>query len=293
MNKNLIVSSADENYFILLRELYLSTQNLKGFDFAILNCGLSDQSKKFFIDKNIQIIESEWEFKIPQFKIRGREFLKAQFSRFYLEKYFPGYENYIWMDSDTWISCPETFNYYIQGSNNSGFAITPQVDRASPKLISIKWLMNFPTKINSINYKNISKSLSINLAKKYAGHFTLNAGCFAYNHKFDGMKKIRANLELASRKGRIFGSDQVALAISIYEDNIPAEFLPAYTNYMCEFRYPMYDQNNSFFVEPFLPHHPIGVMHLAGLDIIRKKEEILVKIKNLQGGELNKSLRFN
>ena len=59
MNKNLIVSSADENYFNLLRELYLSTQNLKGFDFAVLNCGLSDKSKSFFIEKNIQIIETE------------------------------------------------------------------------------------------------------------------------------------------------------------------------------------------------------------------------------------------
>ena len=291
MNKNIIVSSADENYFNLLRELYLSAQNLKGFDFAVLNCGLSDQSKSFFIEKNIQIIETEWEFNIPQFKIRGREFLKAQFSRFYLEKYFPGYENYIWMDSDTWISCPETFNYYIQGSNNSGFAITPQVDRASPKLINIKWLMNFPTKINSINFKNISKSLSLNLAKKYAGHFTLNAGCFAYNHKFDGMKKIRANLELASRKGRIFGSDQVALAISLFEDQLEFELLPSYCNWLCEHHMPKFSNEKNKFVEPFIPNHNIGVMHLAGLDEDRKTN-IIHKIKTTDNKIVEKSLRY-
>ena len=68
-----------------------------------------------------------------------------------------------------------TFDYYIQGSNQRGFAITPQVDRASPKLVNIKWFMNIPSKINSINFKNISKSISKDLGKKYAGHYTLNA----------------------------------------------------------------------------------------------------------------------
>ena len=82
MNKNLIVSSADENYFQLLKELYISSLNLNNFDFAVLDCGLAEESKKFFTDKNIQIIEPAWEFDIPSYKIRGRKYLKTQFSRF-------------------------------------------------------------------------------------------------------------------------------------------------------------------------------------------------------------------
>ena len=291
MNKNLIVSSADENYFQLLKELYNSSLNLNNFNFAVLDCGLAEESKKFFTDKNIQIIEPSWEFDIPSYKIRGRNYLKAQFSRFYLDKYFPGYENYIWMDSDTWISCNDTFEYYIQGSNKSGFAITPQVDRASYRLINIKWLMNFPTKINSINFKNISKSISMNLAKKYAGHFTLNAGCFAYNYKFDGMKKIRENLEDASKKGRVFGSDQVALAISLFENQLEFELLPSYCNWLCEHHMPKFSNEKNKFVEPFIPNHNIGVMHLAGLDEDRNTN-ILHKIKTTDNKIVEKSLRY-
>tara|TARA_Y100000992_G_scaffold206863_1_gene141593 strand:- start:166 stop:1047 length:882 start_codon:yes stop_codon:yes gene_type:complete len=291
MNKNLIVSSADENYFQLLKELYISSLNLNNFNFAVLDCGLAEESKKFFTDKNIQIIEPSWEFDIPSYKIRGRNYLKAQFSRFYLDKYFPGYENYIWMDSDTWISCNDTFDYYIQGSNKSGFAITPQVDRASYRLINIKWLMNFPTKINSINFKNISKSISMNLAKKYAGHFTLNAGCFAYNYKFDGMKKIRENLEDASKKGRVFGSDQVALAISLFENQLEFELLPSYCNWLCEHHMPKFSNEKNKFVEPFIPNHNIGVMHLAGLDEDRNTN-ILHKIKTTDNKIVEKSLRY-
>lgn len=292
MNKNLIVSSADEKYFQLLKELYNSTLNLKYVSFAVLDCGLSDESKRYFIDKNIEIFEPDWEFEIPSYKIRGRNYLKAQFSRFYLEKYFPGYENYIWIDSDAWISCNDTFDYYIQGSNKTGFAITPQIDRASSRLINIKWFMNFPTKINSINFKNISKSISKNLAKKYAGHFTLNAGCFAYNHKFSGMKAIRENLKKASQKGRVFGTDQVALAISLFENNLEFELLPAYCNWLCEHHMPKFSVEKNKFVEPFIPNHNIGVMHLAGLDEDRKTK-IFHKIKTTDDKILEKTLRYS
>ena len=79
------------------------------------------------------------------------------------------------MDSDTWINCQETFQYYIKGVIQSGFAICPQVDRSSPKLLDTRWFLNFTIKINSINFKNISRSINKTLAKKYAGHYTLNA----------------------------------------------------------------------------------------------------------------------
>ena len=291
MNKNLIVSSSDENYSHLLKELYSSTLNLNVYDFAVLDCGLSEDSKDFFKQKNIQILECKWDIDVPSYKVRGREYLKAQFSRFFLDLYFPGYENYIWMDSDTWIACPNTFDYYIQGSNQRGFAITPQVDRASPKLVNIKWFMNIPSKINSINFKNISKSISKDLAKKYAGHYTLNAGCFAYNKKYDGMKIIKKNLNTASRKGRLFGSDQVALAISLFEDNLDFELLPSYCNWLCEHHMPKFSLDKNTFVEPYIPNHNIGVMHLAGLDEDRSGN-VFHKISTTDKKIIEKSLRY-
>ena len=262
--KNLIVSAADDKYSYLLIELHSSLKE-KGHncDFAVFDCGLSQDTLAYLRDFNIQIVNPQWEFKVPNYKIRGRDHLKIQFSRFFLDKYFPGYENYIWMDSDTWVNCPETFQYYIQGATQSGFSICPQVDRSSPKLIDTKWFLNFPTKINSINFKNISRSINNNLAKKYAGHYTLNAGCFAYNSKFDGLKKIKKNLKLASKKGRIFGSDQVALALTMFEDKVPFELLPSYCNWICEHNLPKFCNSKNLFVEPYIPNHNICVIHLA------------------------------
>ena len=292
MNKNLIVSSADDKYSLLIEELFQSTLKLKNYDFAILDCGLNQTHKEKYKVRGVDIKIPNWEVSLPNYKIRNRDYLKAQFSRFYLHEYFPGYENYFWLDSDTWINCPETFEYYLKGVNEKGFAICPQIDRSSPRLLNIKWLLNFPYKINSINYKNISKSISKEIGKKYAGHYTLNAGCFGYSKNYDGLSVIHKNLKEASKKGRIFGTDQVALALSAFEDKLDFEYLPSYCNWICEHSMPKFCESREVFVEPYVPHHNIALIHLAGLDHDRQNRDVLHEIVTLSGNKIKKSLRY-
>ena len=292
MNKNLIVSSADDKYSLLIEELFQSTLKLKNYDFAILDCGLDQTNKEKYKSRGVDIKIPNWEVTLPNYKIRNRNYLKAQFSRFYLHEYFPGYENYFWLDSDTWINCSETFEYYLKGVNEKGFAICPQIDRSSSRLLNIKWLLNVPYKINSINYKNISKSISKEMGKKYAGHYTLNAGCFGYNKNYDGLSVIHKNLKEASKKGRIFGTDQVALALSAFEDKLDFEFLPSYCNWICEHSMPKFCESRQVFVEPYVPHHNIALIHLAGLDNDRQNRNILHEIMTLSGNKIKKSLRY-
>ena len=293
MNKNLIVSSADDKYSLLIEELFQSTLKLKNYDFAILDCGLDQTHKEKYKVRGVDIKIPNWEVSLPNYKIRNRDYLKAQFSRFYLHEYFPGYENYFWLDSDTWINCPETFEYYLNGVNEKGFAICPQIDRSSPRLLNIKWLLNFPYKINSINYKNISKSISKEIGKKYDGHYTLNAGCFGYSKNYDGLSVIHKNLKEASKKGRIFGTDQVALALSAFEDKLDFEYLPSYCNWICEHSMPKFCESREVFVEPYVPHHNIALIHLAGLDNDRQNRDVLHEIVTLSGNKIKKSLRYS
>ena len=79
----------------------------------------------------------------------------------------------------------------------------------------------------------------------------------------------------------------------MYEDKIPTQFLPAYCNWMCEFHLPIYDPENNQFLEPYLPNHPLALVHLAGLDKIRENNDIRVDIKTIEGNFIEKSLRFN
>ena len=297
MSKNkIIISSSDNKYFFLIKELYLSLKNngiLDEYDFAILDTGLDLNQKNYFKDHNVLVKSAEWNVEVPKYKILGRENLKTQVARAFLPDYFNNYKLYIWLDTDMWLNDNESFYLYEKGALSDKLTIVPQSDRAYVKNANVEWLFGFPKKIKTINYKNISKSISKSLGRKYAFHSTLNAGAFAINDNVNIWKCFQKNIKLAAKKGRIFGTDQVALALSIYEDGLPSEFLPAYCNWMCEFNMPKFDSEKGQFVEPYIPNHPIALVHLAGLDDIRMDKNILSDVETLDGLRIKKSLRFN
>ena len=292
----IIVSSADSKYFFLLKELFLSLDRsgiLSDYQFSILDTGLTEEQKFFFLDNSVIIKKAIWNTPVPKFKILGRENLKTQVARAYLPDYFENYKLYIWLDADMWLNDIESFYFYENGALNDKLTIVPQSDRAYVKNANVEWLFGFPKKIKTINYKNISKSISKSLGRKYAFHSTLNAGAFAINDNINIWKCFQKNIKLAAKKGRIFGTDQVALALSIYEDGLPSEFLPSYCNWMCEFNMPKFDNKKNQFVEPYIPNNPIALVHLAGLDDIRQDKNILSDIETIDGLHIKKSLRFN
>jgi lipopolysaccharide biosynthesis glycosyltransferase len=297
MSKNkIIISSSDNKYFFLIKELFLSLKNngiLDEYDFAILDTGLDLKQKNYFKDHNVLVKSAEWNVEVPKYKILGRENLKTQVARAFLPDYFNNYKLYIWLDADMWLNDIESFYLYEKGALSDKLTIVPQSDRAYVKNANVEWLFGFPKKIKTINYKNISKSISKSLGRKYAFHSTLNAGAFAINDNVNIWKCFQKNIKLAAKKGRIFGTDQVALALSIYEDGLPSEFLPAYCNWMCEFNMPKFDSEKGQFVEPYIPNHPIALVHLAGLDDIRMDKNILSDVETLDGLRIKKSLRFN
>ena len=292
----IIVSSADSKYFFLLKELFLSLDKsgiLSDYQFSILDTGLTEEQRFFFLDNSVILKEAIWNTSVPKFKILGRDNLKTQVARAYLTDYFEDYKLYIWLDADMWLNDIKSFNLYEKGAFNNKLTIVPQSDRAYVKNANVEWLFGFPKKIKTINYKNISKSISKSLGRKYAFHSTLNAGAFAINDNVNIWKCFQKNIKLAAKKGRIFGTDQVALALSIYEDGLPSEFLPAYCNWMCEFNMPKFYSEKGQFVEPYIPNHPIALVHLAGLDDIRLDKKILSDVETLDGLRIKKSLRFN
>ena len=217
MNKDkIIVSSSDSNYFFLAKELYLSFKKsglLNEYDFAILDTGLELDQQNYFRDNKVFINKAEWNVKIPSYKILGRDNLKTQVARAFLPDYFNNYKVYVWLDADMWLNDVNSFSLYEKGALNSKLTIVPQSDRAYIKNANVEWFFGFPKKIKTINYKNISKSISKSLGRKYAFHSTLNAGAFAINDNVKIWESFQKNIKLAAKKGRIFGTDKVALAL--------------------------------------------------------------------------------
>ena len=86
--------------------------------------------------------------------------------------------------------------------------------------------------------------------------------------------------------------------MSVYIDDIDTEFLPLNCNWITSNLLPKFDEENSTFVEPYLPNYKIGIMHLAAgiwkdKKDMRLNKEIMIDIKTINGKTVSKSLRFN
>ena len=298
MKNNVIVSLADANYFELINELIdsiLRFEKSKETAVCILDAGLTEDQKSILSKKVDEIKSAEWDIKVPSFKVMGKEWLKSQVSRAFLPKYFPGYKKYLWIDADAWVNKWETIELYFKGSDNNKLAISTSADRSYGRVLRAEWLIRSIAVIKSQNYKHAKSSgFSEDIARKVALMPHLNIGVFCLNFDAPHWEIWQKNLKKALSSGKIFGSEQVAMNVTIYVDNLEIEILPAYCNWTLTNKIKFDTEKNSL-VEFYLPNHEIGIMHLAGKtsDHIRYNKNYLSDIQTLDGKIIKKSLRFS
>ena len=298
MKKNVIISLADSNYFELLNELIDSIKRFeesKNVAICILNAGLKKNEIESLSKKVDEIKDANWDISVPKHKVGKKEWLKSQVSRAFLPNYFPEYEKYLWIDADAWVNSWETIELFFNGCENNKLAIATSADRNYGRVLRAEWVFKSFATIKSQNYKHAKSSgFSEKIARQVALMPHLNIGVFSLKKNAPHWKIWQKNLRLALSKGKIWGSEQIAMNITVYEDNIPVEILPAYCNWTLLSKL-KYDQKKNKFVEFYLPHHEIGIVHLAGKnnDHIRYNKEYLSEIETLDGKIIKKSLRFN
>ena len=89
--KNVIVSLADANYFPLLEELVDSIKRFKESDevgICILDAGLTEEQKEKLLNKVDEVKSAEWDIEVPNYKVKGKEWLKSQVSRAFYQNIF-------------------------------------------------------------------------------------------------------------------------------------------------------------------------------------------------------------
>jgi hypothetical protein len=300
MKKNVIISLADSNYFELLNELVdsiTSFEERKNIAICILDAGLTDQQRDILSKKVDEIKSAEWDIDVSAFKVKGREWLKSQVSRAFLPKYFPGYEKYLWIDADAWVNSWDAIELYFKGCENNKLSIATSADRAYGRVLRADWVFGSFARIKSQNYKHAKSSgFSEKIARQVALKPHLNIGVFALEANAPHWNVWQKNLKLALKKGRIWGSEQIAMNITIYSDNLAVEILPAYCNWThIGYGGFKFDKERDTLVEPYLPNHEIGIVHFAGKgnDQIRNDKNFVSKIETIDGEIINKKLRFS
>ena len=301
MKENTIVSLADEKYFNLLEELIESIKSFPESNntaICILDAGLNQNQIDKIKNKVDEIKKAEWDIEVSALKVRGKEWLKSQVSRAFLPKYFPNYKKYLWIDCDAWVNDWSSVDLYFKACNKGKLGITQSIGPGYRVLSKVKWLLGKIAIVKSQNFKHaVSSKISMQKARKLAFAPHINIGVFSLEKDSKCWDVWQNNLKETIKHGRIFGSEGLAINLSVYVDNVDTEFLPVRCNWITSHLLPKFDEDNKEFVEPFLPNNKIGIMHLAagiwkdGKDM-RLDNNIKVEIKTLNDNSLTKSLRY-
>ena len=301
MKKNVIVSLADSNYFELLNELIDSIirfEKSKKVAICILDAGLTDEQKYILLSKVDEIKSAQWDIDVPSFKVMGKEWLKSQVSRAFLPKYFPNYEKYLWIDCDAWVNDWSSVELYFKACEDGKLGITQTLGPGYKITSKVKWLFGKIAVIKSQNFKHAIKSkIGLEKARKLAFAPHINIGVFSLEKDSPGWDSWQTNLEQTLKSGNIFGSEGLAINMSVYIDDLKTEFLPLNCNWIASNLLPKFNEKQNTFVEPYLPNYKIGIMHLAagiwnGDKDMRLNKEVTINIKSLENRNLSKSLRF-
>ena len=301
MKDKVIVSLADSNYFELLNELIDSIKKFersKNVSICILDAGLTEDQKNKLSEKIDEIKIAEWDIEVSGYKVSGKEWLKSQVSRAFLPKYFPGYKKYLWIDCDAWVNDWQSVELYFKACENGKLGITQTMGPGYKIVSKVKWIFGKLALIKSQNFKHaINSKIGIDKARKLAFAPHINIGVFSLEHDSSCWKIWQDNLAITLKSGKIFGSEGLAINMSVYVDDIETEFLPLNCNWIASNLLPKFDEEKQTFVEPYLPNYNIGIMHLAaGLwkddKDMRLDKSVEIEIKTLENKTISKSLRF-
>jgi len=285
----------------LLEELIDSIKRFpesKNIAICILDAGLNENQIDKIKNKVDEIKKAEWDIEVSAIKVRGKEWLKSQVSRAFLPKYFPNYKKYLWIDCDAWVNDWSSVELYLKACANGKLGITQSLGPGYKILSKVKWLFGKLAIVKSQNFKHaISSKISIDKARKLAFAPHINIGVFSLEKNSDCWNVWQKNLQQTIKHGRLFGSEGLAINLSVYVDDVETEFLPLGCNWITSNLLPKFDENKKEFVEPYLPNNKIGIIHLAaglwkdGKDM-RLDDSVKIEIQSLNNNSLYKSLRF-
>jgi hypothetical protein len=296
MERIALVTGSDANYYPLVREWIHSVRRFeqsKGCDICVIDAGLTDAQRAELASLGAKTVNPDWPAPLPQSKIKGREFLKACVCRPSIPNIFPGYDIYMWMDADTWVQDWSGVELFLKSAREKPdrLAVTPQSDRAYEKHTRVKWIWRWPWKVNSFYSNNARGPFGFKVARELLPRFTLNAGCFALRGDAPHWKRWQELARQAMMKGSAFTAEQTSMGVLVYIEGYKAEFLPSYSHWMCVAR-PAYDEEKKLFVEPFLPHLPLGIVHMSGVDEMRGDRDATSPFETLKGKSVNLNIRY-
>ena len=259
--KTIIVTAGDSNVMGLLKGLINSLNGFPERDKLTVACfdlGQSDNDRAWLTANGVALAKPFGHFGLSVEQLNPYE--RAVIVRPFLREYFPGYDVYLWIDSDVWLQGWWAVEEFIQGALKTGMAIAHERERA---YAFQAWLQGWFAK-----HLILGNGLATGLWLLSRPH--LNAGIFALSGDSRYWELWAKHYEQAWRRtGKLTPHDQFSLNRFVYgpaltRQRMPIAILPPRCNWIIVRGQPMWNDELDAFCEPYAPHRPIGALHLAG-----------------------------
>jgi hypothetical protein len=285
-----MVTASSEQYFYYAQGLILSLREKpQGADAPICFFDLGCNARQLdWLRAHVNCIAvPEWDFDFPA-RATTKDYRKAGFVRPYLCRYFPDYDIHLWMDSDTWVQDYRAVERYFEGARSKGFAVAPELHPA------YAGCTHRSAQLRQFMYESYEAPYGREIAERYHNYAVLNTGVFAM-HRDSPLRPIWIErLSEGLQRSQHFMIDLVSINLALYENYErfypdQVEYLPASCNWMSHQALPLFDEETKQFVDPQVPHDPIGVMHRTSDDLKRLGR---VELRTLQGHRMHSSLEY-
>lgn len=280
----IIVSAADSGYFPLLRDAVASVRALNpSVAIGILDLGLAAEQRQWLGEQAALPVEPGWDVDFPG-RDRAPRHFQAQVARPFLPRHFPGYETYFWLDADAWLQDWRIVELYRAAAGCDRLAIVPEIDRAYKRHYKRPKLFG-----TTLAWKNYREAFGWRAADRLGRNPMANCGVFALHRDAPHWAVWQRLIAQVLQRTRFFFAEQIALNYAIFAEHLPANFLPAYCNWMVGDATPAFDPARRALVEPYAPHEILGVVHLAGTD----SKDHVFRLARLDDGFIETGLRYS
>ncbi len=287
MTSCLILTAADAKFFELAQGTILSVKQKpqsKRVSLGFFDLGCTPE-QRHWLTQQVDVIEAPgWDFEFPT-RSTVPSYFRALLARPFLRQYFPDFEVYLWIDADAWLQDWSAVDLLIQGALKRGLAIIPEIDRGN--LLLYGRIEQEPSDARYMLYQRMFGEVT---AEKLQSYPIMNAGVFALHKDAPHWEKWAEALNQGLQNYASLWTDQMALNRVIYEGDLfqKTELLPAWCNWTCHYGLPAWDPDRQLFVEPYLPHTPIGILHMTS----SSKDKQVFPIHSTRGDLVGMDIHF-
>ena len=267
--RTIAITGGDAGYFDLMSDCIGSlraTSEGRALSLGVLDCGLTEEQRAWCRERGATLVVPQWDFDFPG-RAELKDGYKALTARPFLPRYFPGFDLYFWIDADCWVQQGDAILLFLAAARTGALAAEPEIHR------SMRHYHHAWGEFSAVCGAAYEACFDKPTAERLIRYPMINAGVFALEADAPHWSGWAGILGEALQRSTDL-TDQLALNVLVYDRGFGCEPLPSRCNWPIHHATPAWDAERKLFVEPAMPHDPIGILHmtiytkrLAALDV--------------------------